>query len=170
MTATAPATEKITLHSIARAAYVEAKGNIADAKAAIREALAKPGVAEALTNDILTAIVNQMAHAQATAHRARIVKAAPLPGRASVIALATGLDNAMLAWPVNGKELRNATRDDLAIAINKYDAASASARRTANWLTHILQALPADKTVGEALSEERVTELWNTMEKVNENA
>lgn len=162
---------KVTLHGLAVEYYRRADGRISEARAALLADLSgdKKLLAAVVTEAIASAIGHTM-HGLATSHRNKIFKAATTPasaGRANVIALATGMEAAMMDWPLaNGLKLRNATRADLLDSIERYSAQAGALQTRAVWLEHVLQSLPDDDiTVGERLSEERLKELYGEVAK-----
>ena len=81
--------------------------------------------------------------------------------RGSVVALAEGISNALLDFPLaGGTKLRDAKRGEVMEQVEIYETSAKSMSHKARWLRLIAQAVPDNKTVGSVMQEKRVQELF----------
>lgn len=87
--------------------------------------------------------------------------------RSDMVALAGGIAHSMLDFTLGtaaGIRLRDATREQVVGQAEEYTRQGNSMLRNARWLELIAQGVPADRKVGEVLTDARANELW---EQVN---
>lgn len=159
----------LTLSQLAREVLTEADGDTETASEALTNRLLED-------RSLLQSVISQ-AVADAVAYRVRysmrserawIVRQATRPPAApshgskdDVIALAKGLAASLLDMPLaRGVRLRDATREQVQEQADMYAAQASDMGHKARWLNLIAQAIPADSTVGDVLTDARATELW----------
>ena len=88
----------------------------------------------------------------------------PQAGRAAVAALAGGIATSLLDFPLaNGIRLRDATREQVEAQAGLYSASAADANRKAAWLRAVASKMGGAAKVADALKEEDVVALLNSV-------
>lgn len=161
---------ELTIEEVARRAFADASGDVDEAvgmferairqSQRLRDALTEPLITSAC-REAINALVRKNRHSAWTGAEPRApVRSAPPTAEAQasrVVQLASGT---LLMFPLpGGKRLSEATREDVTEAATFYGRQAADMGVKARWLRLIAQSLPADKTVGEAITDKRLREL-----------
>jgi hypothetical protein len=150
-----------TLAQLARAALRKADGNTTTATATLtRRLLRSPAVLRTVIEAAVLDAVQYRVEAAMRTDRAQILRVTT-SGRGAVVALANGISRAILDMPLaNGLRLRDALREQVIEQADRYAAIAEDTGHKARWLTLIGQSMPAKKTVGQVMTDERAAELY----------
>lgn len=154
----------------ARRAYDDASGDVREAarmleqavrmKSPLREALTEPLLAGACWDAIRKQVQETRRNIWNPGHRPlKPVPASPVSKEQAsrVVHLATGT---LKMFPLpGGKRLGEATREEIAAAADFYARQAGDMAHKARWLQLVGQSIPAGKTAGECLTDERLAEL-----------
>lgn len=160
MPAAANLQEAPTLCSLARETLLAHDGDTAAATDALTARLQsnKPLLRSILASVIADA-VNVRVEMEMRANRKAIIATADR--RNNVVALATGIANSLLDFPLaNGVKLRAATRDEVFEQAGRYGTQARDMTRKAKWLSAIADRVPEGKVVGDVITDADAKALW----------
>jgi hypothetical protein len=149
----------LTLSALAREALEERDGNVEKAHSYLDNKLKHDAkLRSALIAAALQDAIEMRVRAANRSERVRIVN---IGNRASFDALADGFESCFMDFPLSsGIKLRDATRDQIIAQSETYRKMSLDTSHKARWLELIAQSVPANRTAGDALTEQRLNELW----------
>ncbi len=156
-------TTDVRLPDLAREALNRNKGGVAAAVADLvtslqRDATMLRAVIQGAVND---AVTYRVQHEIRDRRSTIIAQHARQEQRGTVVALAAGITASLLDMPLaGGMKLRDADRDAVLDQSRRYEAISSDTGRKARWLALIGQSVPAGRTVGDVVTEERAADLW----------
>lgn len=150
--------EPETLASVAREYLHDAGGDTAAASARLIKRIEKDAefrtsvVAEAIADAAEIAVGTAMRH-----HRSAVWNGIVPKAKTSVVALANGITNALLDFPLKGGvRLRDATREQVLEQSHLYRTSAADMSAKHRFLAAVAKRVAPGKTVGDSLTEEQV--------------
>lgn len=151
-----------TLESLAREEMDRADGDYEKACIALCARLRRDApLLKSIVAHIMERLVKSAFRHLDRQERERIVRSANMSSAERMAVLAGGMTAALLDFPLRkGIKLRDATREQVMDQAEFYGSAGADMLHKHRWLTTLAQALPADKCVGEVITEDRAVELW----------
>jgi hypothetical protein len=150
-----------SLHAIAREMLESHNGDPTQARLAMQEALADPGLRRAIAEDAIAIAVREKLSSVRTYERGAIFRDAKRDAE-GIARRANAIDRAFMDFPLPfGGKLADATKADIHKAADHYEVSAATQQRRAAWLRAIANMMPDNVHVSAALTEAQLANAWS---------
>lgn len=154
----------VTMADLAREVLDEVGGDKSAAIAELEHRLASDkALRRALVASAIDTCVRVSVNLKTMAKRSRIAMAAQREGagQAGVQALAAGMANSLLDYPMSdGTPLRNANRDQIAVTRDNAATRARTLSHRSRFLSAVLDLVPVQGVAGDVLDEATAQQLW----------